>query len=83
MAGSGSAQDEGLIRVIGTGALSLSVVNLVVGAGILRYPVSSLPVSDLQRSWPTLFARLLLRLSLCALPRWAVESREPGASMPM
>ncbi|MDA0680827.1 MAG: APC family permease [Proteobacteria bacterium] len=38
MAGSGSAQDEGLIRVIGTGALSLSVVNLVVGAGIFALP---------------------------------------------
>jgi len=38
MAGSDSVQDEGLVRVIGTGALALSVVNLVVGAGIFALP---------------------------------------------
>ena len=38
MAVSGSVQDEGLVRVIGTGALGLSVVNMVVGAGIFVYP---------------------------------------------
>ena len=31
-------QDEGLVRVIGTGALGLSVVNMVVGAGIFALP---------------------------------------------
>jgi amino acid transporter len=31
-------QDEGLVRAIGTGALGLSVVNMVVGAGIFVYP---------------------------------------------
>ena len=35
---SGSTQDEGLIRAIGTGALSLNVVNMVVGAGIFVLP---------------------------------------------
>ncbi len=34
MAVSDSVQDEGLVRVIGTGALGLSVVNMVVGAGM-------------------------------------------------
>ena len=38
MANSGSVQDEGLVRVIGTGALGLSVVNMVVGAGIFVLP---------------------------------------------
>jgi len=38
MAFSDSAQDEGLVRVIGTGALGLSVVNMVVGAGIFVLP---------------------------------------------
>ena len=38
MAVSGSVQDEGLVRVIGTGALGLSVVNMVVGAGIFVLP---------------------------------------------
>ncbi len=31
MAVSDSVQDEGLVRVIGTGALGLNVVNMVVG----------------------------------------------------
>jgi amino acid transporter len=38
MAVSGSEQDEGLVRIIGTGALGLSVVNMVVGAGIFALP---------------------------------------------
>lgn len=38
MAVSGSEQDEGLVRVIGTGALGLNVVNMVVGAGIFALP---------------------------------------------
>ncbi len=38
MAVSGSEQDEGLVRIIGTGALGLSVVNMVVGAGIFVLP---------------------------------------------
>ena len=38
MALSDSVQDEGLVRVIGTGALGLSVVNMVVGAGIFVMP---------------------------------------------
>jgi amino acid transporter len=38
MAVSGSVQDEGLVRVIGAGALGLSVVNMVVGAGIFVLP---------------------------------------------
>jgi amino acid transporter len=38
MAGSNNVQDEGLVRVIGTGALGLSVVNMVVGAGIFVLP---------------------------------------------
>ena len=33
-----SVQDEGLVRVIGTGALGLSVVNMVIGAGIFAMP---------------------------------------------
>ncbi len=33
-----SVQEEGLVRVIGTGALGLSVVNMVVGAGIFALP---------------------------------------------
>jgi amino acid transporter len=33
-----SVQDEGLVRVIGTGALGISVVNMVVGAGIFAMP---------------------------------------------
>jgi len=38
MAASDSARDEGLVRVIGTGALGLGVVNMVVGAGIFVLP---------------------------------------------
>ena len=38
MAVSDSVQDEGLVRVIGTGALGLCVVNMVVGAGIFALP---------------------------------------------
>ena len=40
MAISDSAQDEGLVRVIGSGALGLRVVNMVVGAGIIVLPRS-------------------------------------------
>jgi len=38
MAVSDSEQEEGLVRIIGTGALGLSVVNMVVGAGIFVLP---------------------------------------------
>ena len=38
MVGSNSVQDEGLVRVIGPGALGLSVVNLVIGAVIFALP---------------------------------------------
>ena len=38
MTGSSGVQDEGLVRVIGTGALGLSVINMVVGAGIFVLP---------------------------------------------
>jgi amino acid transporter len=38
MAGTERNQDEGLLRVIGTGALGLNVVNMVVGAGIFVLP---------------------------------------------
>jgi amino acid transporter len=38
MADSDNLQDEGLVRVIGTGAVGLSVVNMVVGAGIFVLP---------------------------------------------
>jgi len=38
MAVSDSVQDEGLVRVIGTGVLGLSVVNMVVGAGNFVLP---------------------------------------------
>ena len=38
MADSGNVNDEGLVRIIGTGAVGLSVVNLVVGAGIFVLP---------------------------------------------
>ncbi|MCH8867025.1 MAG: amino acid permease, partial [Proteobacteria bacterium] len=38
MAASNSVHDEGLLRVIGTGAVALAVVNLVVGAGIFVLP---------------------------------------------
>ena len=38
MANPSGVQDEGLVRVIGTGALGLSVVNMVVGAGIFALP---------------------------------------------
>ena len=34
----GNVKDEGLVRVIGTGALGLNVVNMVVGAGIFVLP---------------------------------------------
>jgi amino acid transporter len=37
-AASGGARNEGLVRVIGTWALGLSVVNMVVGAGIFALP---------------------------------------------
>jgi len=37
-AGEGGLKDEGLVRVIGTGAVGLSVVNLVIGAGIFVLP---------------------------------------------
>ena len=37
-AGPGSVRDEGLVRVIGVGALGLGVVNMVVGAGIFVLP---------------------------------------------
>ena len=37
-AGPGTAPNEGLVRVIGVGALGLSVVNMVVGAGIFVLP---------------------------------------------
>ena len=37
-AGPGTAPSEGLVRVIGVGALGLSVVNMVVGAGIFVLP---------------------------------------------
>jgi amino acid transporter len=38
MAVSNGVQDEGLVRAIGTGALGLGVVNMVVGAGIFVLP---------------------------------------------
>jgi APA family basic amino acid/polyamine antiporter len=38
MTDASGVRDEGLVRVIGSGALGLSVVNLVVGAGIFAYP---------------------------------------------
>jgi APA family basic amino acid/polyamine antiporter len=38
VADSDRVQDEGLVRVIGTGALGLSVINMVVGAGIFVLP---------------------------------------------
>lgn len=38
MTDTSAVRDEGLVRVIGSGALGLSVVNLVVGAGIFAYP---------------------------------------------
>ena len=38
MAASNGVQDEGLVRVIGTGALGLNVVNMVIGAGIFAMP---------------------------------------------
>ncbi len=37
-AGPGSVRSEGLVRVIGVGALGLGVVNMVVGAGIFVLP---------------------------------------------
>ncbi len=37
-AGPGSMRKEGLVRVIGVGALGLGVVNMVVGAGIFVLP---------------------------------------------
>ena len=37
-AGPGSVRNEGLVRVIGVGALGLGVVNMVVGAGIFVLP---------------------------------------------
>jgi amino acid transporter len=38
MADSPHVRDEGLVRVIGTGALGLNVINMVVGAGIFVLP---------------------------------------------
>jgi len=38
MANMNDVQNEGLVRAIGTGALGLSVVNMVVGAGIFALP---------------------------------------------
>jgi amino acid transporter len=38
MAVSDGVRDEGLVRVIGAGALGLGVVNMVVGAGIFVLP---------------------------------------------
>ncbi len=38
MADSNKERGEGLLRVIGTGVLGLSVVNMVVGAGIFALP---------------------------------------------
>ena len=38
MTDASGVRDEGLVRVIGSRALGLSVVNLVVGAGIFAYP---------------------------------------------
>jgi APA family basic amino acid/polyamine antiporter len=38
VADSNSTQDEGLLRVIGTGAVALAVVNMVIGAGIFALP---------------------------------------------
>jgi amino acid transporter len=38
MTDSSGVRDEGLVRVIGTGALGLGVVNMVVGAGIFALP---------------------------------------------
>lgn len=38
MVATNSVQDEGLVRMIGTGALGLSVVNMVIGAGIFALP---------------------------------------------
>ena len=37
-AGPGSVRNEGLVRVVGVGALGLGVVNMVVGAGIFVLP---------------------------------------------
>ena len=38
MSDTGHDRDEGLLRVIGTGALGINVVNMVVGAGIFVLP---------------------------------------------
>ena len=38
MADMESVKDEGLLRVIGTGAVALAVVNMVIGAGIFALP---------------------------------------------
>jgi len=38
MADTDSVKDEGLLRVIGTGAVALAVVNMVIGAGIFALP---------------------------------------------
>jgi APA family basic amino acid/polyamine antiporter len=38
MADSNGAKDEGLLRVIGTGAVALAVINMVIGAGIFALP---------------------------------------------
>jgi hypothetical protein len=39
MAGTDNAQDEGLLRVIGTGAVALAVVNMVVGGLLIQIPM--------------------------------------------
>jgi len=38
MSDTDSVKDEGLLRVIGTGAVALAVVNMVIGAGIFALP---------------------------------------------
>ena len=38
MADAGNMQDEGLVRVMGTGAVGLNVINMVVGGGIFVLP---------------------------------------------
>ncbi len=42
MAVSDTVQDEGLVRVIGTDALGLNVVNMVVGAGIFVLEIDTI-----------------------------------------
>jgi amino acid transporter len=47
MADSDSVQTEGLLRVIGTGAVALAVVNMVIGAGIFALPGSMAPLAGI------------------------------------